>query len=1063
MRDLRPEYYSDSQGATTYRLDENLLRFKLDTITETNETHEFEIFCRKLCERVICPNLKPQTGPEGGGDSKADAETYSVSEDVTRLWYAGDAEAGKERWAFAFSAKKEWSGKVRKDVQGLIDTNRGYSKIICVTSRPARAKDRARIEDELTRKHGVRVEILDRSWIVKEIVEADRKDIAFNYLGVGQLVADPFALGPEDYSRKRQLVAIENSLADPDAFEGMETQQAAEALLAAKLSRSIELPRIETEGRFERAIRLADAGGTERQQFEARYHKIWTGFWWFDDVTGLNAAYEDFANRVLSSEHVKNVELVSNIHQLLFNAVIHGSLTAEEANLFERSRRLRETLEPLANNPERPNNSLEARTLLLLLRVNLAIVQGTREGLTDVWIELSDVLKSARVLGEFDADRLVALVENFGPVAGPDPAFNELIEEVADFVTDRKGEAEGAVILLNRAAKLGFGQRFEMIRLLGKAVRKLSKKEYSDQLIHALQQLSLAYRSAGLFWAARASAAFACDTIAVESEAESELRVEIVPTLMVWAWISLDLKHFPEFLTAIRILRGCEAKMNLTDGSKERVHGNLNDLDMAFAAQLLVMDSADLQRVARLPDVLDGLGLFLSRTALLYVLGHEDALRADGSLPPEETPESVHAMLSRLGSETLRCKNDNPLILNVERRQDFRTSVLGLAIQIQTSASDVSTGVAESILGSLEAFLATALELRILPHVERFDLQITEVDGLSKPVFTVDTANMTGDLRWPTSLATTSFSQREVAGEAIFNVVVNVLTATCWIPDAKDTLKRLFEDEAVLERISAIASVGTSHHRFLGTYVSRLSEWDEFEPSTFEVRPGRPRLVLTPPPKSDDDDEDGPAVGPGHVGKGPTARSHRAVSVKSLINVHLWDEAKWKATLYAGVQSPDAVPPIIAIAFTNPEPARQIFEQWRERFGANDDEEEIYIGIVRGVSKENPHHYTVIVSTRFSEKDDVHPSSNFIVTSRYMTMTPNNSTNLERFLADYAKAGDYGLAPAIWTGNGPPNLFADLTIGKRRLVVRDAADVKEGEIEYIAISSEVRARRKGNT
>jgi hypothetical protein len=1063
MRDLRPEYYSDSQGAITYQLDDNSLRFKLDTITEQNETHEFEIFCRKLCERVICPNLKPQTGPEGGGDSKADAETYSVSEDVTRLWFVGDADAGKERWAFAFSAKKTWSEKVRKDVQGLIDTKRGYSKIICVTSRPARAKDRARIEDELTKKHGVRVEIFDRSWIVKEIVEADRKDIAFNYLGVGQLVADPFALGPEDYSRKRQLAALETALSDPEAFDGMETQRATEALLAAKLSRNIELPRIETDGRFERAIRLADAGGTERQQFEVRYEKIWTGFWWFDDVAGLNAAYDDFVNRVLPSEHVKNIEFVSNIHQLLFNAVIHGSLTAEEAKLFERSQRLQETLEPLARNPELPNSSLEARTLLLLLRVNLAIVQGTRDALTDVWIELSEVVKSAKGLGEFDADRLVMLVENFGPVAGPDPAYNELIEEVADFVTDRKGEAEGAVILLSRAAKLDFEQRFEMIRLLGKAVRKLSKKEYSDQLIDALQQLSLAYRSAGLFWAARASAVFACGAIVIESEAESELRVEIIPTLMVWAWISLDLKHFPEFITAIQILRGCEARMDLTDGSLKRVQKNLNDLDLAFAAQLSVLDSSDLQRVASLPDVLDGLGLFLSRTALLYVLGHEDALRADGSLPPEETHEAVHKMMSRLGSETLRRKNDNPVILNVKPRQDYRTSVLGLTIQVETNASDVSAGVAESILGTLEALLATALELRILPHTERFDLQVTEVEGLSKPVFTVDNVNMTGDLRWPTSLATTSFAQREVSGDAIFKVVINVLTATCMIPDTKDTLKRLFEGEAVLERISAIASVGTSHHRFLGSYVTRLSEWDELEPTTFEVRPGRPNLVLTPPPyrADDDDDNDGPAVGPEHVGNGPTARSHRAVTVKSVVNVHLWNEAKWKATLYAGVQSSAPVPPIMAFAFTNLEPARQIFQQWHERFGANDEEDEIYIGIVRGVSRENPHHYTVIVSTRFLEKDDIHPNSNFIITNRFMTMTPKDSTNLERFLADYARAGDYGLAPAIWTGSGQPDLLVDLTIGKRLLVVRDAADVKEGEIEYIAISDEERARRNG--
>ncbi len=53
-------------------------------------------------------------------------------------------------------------------------------------------------------------------------------------------------------------------------------------------------------------------------------------------------------------------------------------------------------------------------------------------------------------------------------------------------------------MLLKRAQKLDFNNHFEMIRLLGKAARRLTKKEYAEKLIEALQLLSLAYRSAGL-------------------------------------------------------------------------------------------------------------------------------------------------------------------------------------------------------------------------------------------------------------------------------------------------------------------------------------------------------------------------------------------------------------------------------------------------------------------------------------------------------------------------------------------------------------------------------------
>ncbi len=70
MRQIRPERYSDSTRKIKYQLKAEVLSHHLETITERNQTHDFELFCRKLCERTICPNLRPALGPEGGGDSK---------------------------------------------------------------------------------------------------------------------------------------------------------------------------------------------------------------------------------------------------------------------------------------------------------------------------------------------------------------------------------------------------------------------------------------------------------------------------------------------------------------------------------------------------------------------------------------------------------------------------------------------------------------------------------------------------------------------------------------------------------------------------------------------------------------------------------------------------------------------------------------------------------------------------------------------------------------------------------------------------------------------------------
>jgi hypothetical protein len=57
-----------------------------DLSIRVQELLEFEHFCRRLAEKELCPNLLPHTGPTGGGDSKVDAETYPVAEQVSLRW-----------------------------------------------------------------------------------------------------------------------------------------------------------------------------------------------------------------------------------------------------------------------------------------------------------------------------------------------------------------------------------------------------------------------------------------------------------------------------------------------------------------------------------------------------------------------------------------------------------------------------------------------------------------------------------------------------------------------------------------------------------------------------------------------------------------------------------------------------------------------------------------------------------------------------------------------------------------------------------------------------------------
>jgi hypothetical protein len=1056
MRQLRPELYSDTSDRTTYMLDAATLEYCLDTITARNQTHDFEIFCRKLCERTICPNLKPATGPEGGGDSKADTETIPVADEISMLTFVGEANAGQERWAFAFSAKKTWADKVRSDVAGIMATQRGYQKIFCVTAQFARAKVRARVEDELTQKYGVTVTVLDRSWIVEQVVSGDRKDLAFNYLGVGQEVSDTSRLGPSDYSRSQQLEDIEKALGNPEAFSGMEMQRVTEALVAAKLSRNLERPRTETDGRFARAVRLARQDGTHRQKLEVSYEWIWTAFWWFDDVTYLNGSYDAFEELVIDTDHAKNLELLCNLAQLLFNSVIHHHLTADEAKLEERIDRLSDRLKSIAADTKRPNNALEARTSLLVIEVNKAALGGDAGKLSSLWPQFSEVIKEARGLGEFSADRLTRMIEVFGAIAGKDRGYTQLVDEVVAFVSERTGEAQGALVLLKRAQQLDFEDNFEMIRLLGKAARQLTKKEYAESLVEALQLLSLAYRSAGMLWAARASCIFAMASIFIEAEEGSDLPVSIVPTVMMLAWIAVELRHLPDALDAIRLIRGCAAGLPLDDASKERVAKRLEQFDLILGSQILNFSSTELQQAEQLPDVLHLLGLYQSRMSLLYALGHEPALREEGSIPKEEKPELVAEFFTLLASQPASSNLHGPVIFNESEPQCYVSRVQGMRVEVHHQGSEASILAAEAVVGSIEALFATTPELHTAAHTESFTITIRESADVLTPDFTLDQEGMTATVNWPEGLVPATYDRQDEVQRMLIGLAATTFAATCFVRDMQQTVERFFSNEAVIDRVSMIIVAGNSRQRVFNKAVSTLGDWTQLATTTFSFELSRP--IITRRSLGSVEVDENTTVDGWRTLRRP--KDHRDIGVLSIIDLHLWNRAGWTGAAFADGGPPH--PPVIALMFRDEGSARNIFERWRERFGDIDKEDEIYIAVVRGISAEHPAHYRMLITSRLPRKDERSGDRLWTIPARSLTMRAGSDINLARFLGAYERSQAYLLVPAIFNGNGPPEFLMELSILKQKLSVKTAEEVTEHDLEMMALGPDWRRDRFGD-
>ena len=76
MRERRPYLFSNSEKTTEVALTREVLSHHLDTLTNQKAEYVFEGFAIRLAEKFIAPNLRPQTGPTGGGDGETNFETY---------------------------------------------------------------------------------------------------------------------------------------------------------------------------------------------------------------------------------------------------------------------------------------------------------------------------------------------------------------------------------------------------------------------------------------------------------------------------------------------------------------------------------------------------------------------------------------------------------------------------------------------------------------------------------------------------------------------------------------------------------------------------------------------------------------------------------------------------------------------------------------------------------------------------------------------------------------------------------------------------------------------------
>lgn len=1052
MRARHPDLFSDSEVEASPVLPKAVFEYHLDTLTSRKQEYEFEHFCRKLAEREVCPNLRVQTGPTGGGDSKVDSETYPVAEEISERWWVGEPSGGSERWAFAFSAKKAWKPKVRADVASVVSTGRDYKRIYFFTNQFVSDKDRAKLEDELSKSAGLPIHIVDRSWIVASVYERGNLGVAISALGIDSGgVETRRRLGPLDTSRLAELNELDLQIADQTRYNGARFQLAEDCLRGAVLARGLDRPRVEVEGRFAQAERIAKSIGISQQLMRVAYNRAWTAHWWHEDYPVFLQFYSEVEEYLEQSTEADDVERLLNLWNLLITAESRGHIQKDIAQSEARGEKLNKMLSAIASDASRPNNALQARTSISLMHATDAMRAGNLGALDAVWTDLAKIVDESSTMGQYPVEPLANMVHELGAFADT-AAFDVLCEKVIAAMRQRQSDGAAGIAYRDRGLqKLDHDRPYEAIRWIGRAEELLVKEEYQGDLVLTLVAGSFAYERAGLFWAARNKILVAAERSLHAFARSGEMPPSALRSLQRLAWLELQLGRIPQVLQAMSWAAFVSSQLKLSDARQASYSEEVQIQEGVLGIHFLNLPLEMQQFVEQLPDALERLGLTNARLALLFVLGHEKRIKTEGYFKPEKSADELQRFFEAWQDQPAASDIPSRPTLNVGSKTSLRSVILGAEFVVDTPIDTTFVGVAESLLGALEAFLATTDESDLLPHVEKTTITVRAAAGSA----TVPTFNFVGDgagqaeLLCPSTLQFPNLEAFHAFSDWLSETVIKIAAHQFIVRDVQAWLERVAGDERAFARAVLLGDALTIGRNAFGREPAvRLSDWFEPDDKVYECMRTRPWRIKALPTSTAQSSTAPPKFGEGEPPPemfDNSRKKHTDRQVLSPIDIPAWNRASWGGTLFAMADQP---PPILGLMFKDLRAAVAVFAGWRAKWGQEDVQDALRVVIVTGVSATNPAHYSVLIGPNITQGID-RDTRVFVSVSRINRMTPETPTNLNLFLANFRRYGGYLLVPADM--GSPPKIEMSSFLAKRHLHVRSAWEIGENDPDSSAL------------
>ena len=1025
----RPEYFSDSETIYDAVLTKEQLAFELAQITTYQKQDEFENLCRKLVEKLITQNLIPQVGPTGGGDGKTDSETYPVSEEISNRWFIPENGWKKnEKWAFAFSAKETWKSKAESDIKKIIGTKRDYTKIYFITNQTPSSKKKKEAQDKFIEKYGVDIVILDGIWILEKVFDNKLFEIVVDALNMSDVYKSKQTIvGSNDAERNKILQELEDNIQNPNRYSEFDFQLVEDALESAILTRKLEKPRDEIEGKFDRAFRFCKKLNLEKQWIRLYYQRAWTYLYYFDDFAAFIEDFKEFKKYISQDSSISEIELYVNLFNSLRGfCAANCDLASFQINLSKERNDLYEILDKISCKVDKPCSSLIAKVYKSIEKIMDSAFE--KKSPDNFLKELSGYFPESIGLIDFPFESFKKMLEEIGIIFPNNAEYDNLIDVIASIDEKRSSELSAGQTFLKRG-----GQKFvakyykESIIYFGKAAFKLAKEESGDGLYIALKGLGHAFNEIGLIWASN-NCFISASSISFKSWYEKGVLDRRVHDCAKHLAINEQLiGRIPNFLAWHELFQVISSQIEEGEETEEIPIFEL--LDACLAVRFLNTSYEQDVVLSYLPDILESQNLWLSQNAVLFKLGFTELIIDDykGADIKNENELSTHfEMIANQPFRNQMLYETNYLSGN---ELYITSKILGCTFNFTFEKDIELLLAAETFAAFFESFLATSLT-DIFPNTEEINIKLLK--STDEKLFQFSTSDSSSEYQIEINKFSFLRESRDSLWLKMMEFTGRILATNFFINNPIEFLENLFKKEELNERLTFIFEHRNFTINVLGNNPKLFfDDWYKINTyKEYQSKRDEPLIYFFKEEMKVNSDKV-------HLNYDQVGHDKRKVI--SLIDDNLWNQAKWKGF------GPFYHPTFgfgLFIGFENGVAGKAIFDNWIKKFGKEDNDDIIKITIVKGTNKQNPFWYRVHITSNI-EKEFLKLKERFIgVTARFHEMTPNNSVNLDRIVEGLKMSNKFSFCPAMISKDGSEiDPYFDKLILKQKIEIKNAWEI----------------------